>query len=171
MSPDKARVITGAMDQLPNQLDDSDRATVEADLVAKAQKHSVEDLRRAAKRSLEAIDRAWADEREAAIVDAEEKRAHRQSEFWMRPADADGMVEGGFRLPILEADILRSTLESHTSPRHDCTKQPDHLLDDRPSYRHQLGRAFTAIIGHVPTESATTAESPPPSSSRPTTKP
>ena len=153
MSPDKARVITGAMDQLPSQLDDSDRTTIEADLVAKAQKHSIEDLRRAAKRSVEAIDREWADRQEAGILDAKEKRAHRQSEFWMRPADADGMVEGGFLLPVLEADILRSALESHTSPRHDCTKQPDHLLDDKPTYRHKLGGAFTAIIGHLPTES------------------
>ena len=43
MSPEKARVITGAMDQLPPQLGDSDRATIEADLVAKAQKHALED--------------------------------------------------------------------------------------------------------------------------------
>lgn len=154
MSPEKARVITGAMDKLPQRLDDSDRATIEADLVAKAQKHSVEDLRRAARRSVEIIDRSWADRQEAATLDAEEQRAHRKSEFWMRPADADGMVEGGFVLPILEADILRSALESHTSPRHDCTNQPDdHLLDEKPTYRHKLGRAFTAIIGHLPTES------------------
>ena len=153
MSPEKARVITGAMDKLPHQVDDADRATIEADLVAMAQKHSVEDLRRAAKRSVEAIDREWADEQEARILDAEEKRAHRRSEFWMLPTDADGMVEGGFLLPVLEADVLRSALESHTSPRHDCTDQPDHLHDDKPTYRHKLGRAFTAIIGHLPTES------------------
>ena len=156
MSTDKARVITGALDQLPHGLNDSDRSSIEADLVAKAQKHSVEDLRRAAKRSVEVIDRSWADRQEAAALDAEEKRAHRQSDFWMRPADADGMVEGGFVLPILEADILRSALESHTSPHHDCSNQPDEsadLLDEKPTYRHKLGRAFTAIIGHLPTES------------------
>lgn len=153
MSPDKARVITNAIARLPRELDHAERATVEADLVDKAQKHSLEDLRRAAKRSVEVIDRDWADRQEAATLADEENRADRQSEFWMRPADTDGMVEGGFVLPVLEADILRSVLESHTSPRHDCTAQPDtsaDLLDTRPSYRHRLGRAFTDVMRHLP---------------------
>lgn len=156
MSADKARVIAGAMTKLPRQLDQAHRVTVEADLVAKATQHSYEDLCRAAKRAVEIIDRDWADQLEAATLDIEEANAHRQADFWMRPADDDGMVDGGFTLPQLEADILRSALESHTSPRHDCTTQPDEstdLLDTKPTYRHKLGRAFAAIIGHIPTDS------------------
>ncbi|MGH3459195.1 DUF222 domain-containing protein [Aeromicrobium sp.] len=155
MSPDKARVVTSAMGKLPRELDDGDRTVVEADLVAKAQKHSIEDLRLAAKRSVEAMGRDWADRQEAVILDAEEKRAHRQSEFWMRPADADAMVEGGFVLPVLEADSLRSALESHTSPRHDCMNQPAEstdLLDEKPTYRHKLGHAFGDIVRHLPAD-------------------
>ena len=123
--------------------------------MAKAQKHSVEDLRRAAKRSVDVIDRDWADRQEAGILDTEEKRAHRQSEFSMSPADTDGMVDGTFVIPAFEADILRSALESHTSPRHDCHNQPpdDGVVDEAPTHRHKLGRAFTAILGHLPTES------------------
>jgi len=156
MSPEKARVITGAMTKLPAQLDDTERSTVEADLVERAQKHSVDDLRRAAKRAVEVLDAAWADRLEAQTLKDEEDRAHRRAEFWMRPADDDGMVEGGFLIPQLEADILKSALESYTSPRHDCTSQPDEstdLLDERPTYRHKLGRAFTEILGHLPTDS------------------
>jgi hypothetical protein len=156
MSADKARVITGAMTKLPAQLNPAERATVEADLVERAQKHSIDDLRRAAKRAVEVLDTAWADRLEAQTLKDEETTAHRQSEFWMRPADADGMIDGGFTLPQLEADILRSALESHTSPRHDCASQPDEstdLLHERPTYRHKLGRAFTEIIGHLPTDS------------------
>src|SRR4051812_14605735 len=66
MSIDKAQVITGAMAKLPRQLDDSQRTTVEADLVQRAQKHSIEDLRRAAKRAVEVIDATWADQLESA---------------------------------------------------------------------------------------------------------
>lgn len=156
MSTDKAHVITGAMAKLPQVLDEAQRATVEADLVQRAQKHSIEDLRRAAKRAVEVIDTRWADELESATLKQEEDAAHKQSEFWMRPVDADGMVEGGFTIPQLEAGILKSALESFTSPRHDCTSQPDEstdLIDERPTYRHKLGRAFTAIIGHLPTDS------------------
>ena len=161
MSTEKARVITGAMTKLPTQLNDTERSTVEADLVARAQKHSVDDLRRAAKRAVEVLDVEWADRLEAQTLKDEEDRARRQAEFWMRPADNDGMVEGGFTIPQLEADILKTALESYTSPRHDCTTQPDavldpfgtDLLDERPTYRHKLGRAFTQILGHLPTDS------------------
>lgn len=156
MSPAKAKVITGAMGKLPGELGDSQRAAVEADLVDRAQKHSIDDLRRAAKRAVEVIDRDQADEEEASTLKDEEDRAHRQSEFWMRPADQDGMVEGGFTLPQLEADILKSALESHTAPRHNCATQPDEttdLVDEKPTYRHKLGRAFAEIIGHLSTDS------------------
>lgn len=156
MSTEKARVITGAMTRLPAQLKDTERSTVEADLVDRAQKHSVDDLRRAAKRAVEVLDAEWADRLEAQTLKDEADRARRQSEFWMRPADDDGMVEGGFTIPQLEADILKTALESYTSPRHDCTSQPDEstdLLDERPTYRHKLGRAFTEILGHLPTDS------------------
>lgn len=156
MSSEKARVITGAMTKLPVQLDEGKRSTVEADLVERAQKHSVDDLRRAAKRAVEVLDAAWADRIEAQTLKDEEDRAHRQSEFWMRPADNDGMVEGGFTIPQLEADVLKPALESYTSPHHDCANQPDEssdLLDERPTYRHKLGRAYTEILGHLPTDS------------------
>lgn len=156
MSTEKARVITGAMTKLPVQLDDTERSIVETDLVERAQKHSVDDLRRAAKRAVEVLDAEWADRLEAQTLKDEEDRAHRQAEFWMNAADDDGMVEGGFTIPRLQADILTSALESFTSPRHDCSSQPDEstdLLDERPTYRHKLGRAFTEILGHLPTDS------------------
>ena len=156
MSAEKARVITGAMTRLPALLNDTERSTVEADLVDRAQKHSVDDLRRAAKRAVEVLDAEWADRLEAQTLKDEEGRARRQAEFWMRPADDDGMVEGGFTIPQLEADILKTALESYPSPRHDCTSQPDEsteLLDERPTYRHKLGQAFTEILGHLPTDS------------------
>ncbi|MGH3456731.1 DUF222 domain-containing protein [Aeromicrobium sp.] len=154
MSSEKARVITRAMGDLPRGLDDHGRALVEKDLVDKAQQHSLEDLRRAARRAVEVLDREWADRIESETLAGEEKRAHRQAEFWMRPADDDGMVEGGFTLPQLEADILRSALESHTAPRHDCVRQPDdtELLEQSPTYPQKLGRAFGDILRHLPTD-------------------
>lgn len=157
MSAPKARLIAGAMSRLPTGLDDNQRGLVEADLLDKAQKHSVDDLRRAVKRAVDVIDPTWADTLESATLAGEEQTAYRTAEFWMSATSDDAMVEGGFTLPVLEADILRSVLESHTSPRHDCTNQPDEgqpdessLTEERPTYLRKLGRAFTDIIAHLP---------------------
>lgn len=149
MSPDKARVITRAMSSLPRDLNAGERTAVEADLVAKAQRHSLEDLRRAAKRAVEVIDMQRADEIESARLTAEERRARMQSTFWMSSPDEDGMVEGGFRIDALSADVLRSVLESKTSPRHSCGEQP--VGDDAPSsYQHKLAEAFCDVLRHLP---------------------
>ncbi|MFC6148023.1 MULTISPECIES: HNH endonuclease signature motif containing protein [Mumia] len=173
MSTDKARVINDALRKLPRDLTADERDTVESDLVDKAQRHSYEDLRRAARRAVESIDVARADRLESAALEAEETRARREATFWMtRPSD-DGMVEGGFVVDALTGDILRSALEAHTAPRRQstCDEQreaahasgdgaasahDDHgepaVPSEAPDHTHKLGRAFMDVLRHLPTD-------------------
>src|SRR5665811_2406851 len=69
---------------------------------------------------------------------------------WMAPEDEHGMVEGGFNIPVLQAQILRSGLESLTSPRHGQFVDAD---ETSATYPQKLGRAFTEILEHLPTNS------------------
>lgn len=149
LSADKARVIASAMSGLPARLAAGQRAAVEADLVAKAQRHSYEDLRRATRRALDVIDRELADRAESTALEAEEQRAHRDSTFWMRPADVDGMVEGGFLVAALEADMLRSLLDAATAPR---SSRVEALAAGGPSFKERQGRAFADLLRHLPTD-------------------
>ena len=148
MSKDKARLIAGAMCKLPRDLSDEDRQRVEADLIEKAKQISVEDLRRAARRAVEVLDPARADLLEGEQLSKEEREGFRKAKFWMAPEDEHGMVEGGFNIPVLQAQILRSGLESLTSPRHGQFVDAD---ETSATYPQKLGRAFTEILEHLPT--------------------
>ena len=150
MSKDKARVIAGAMTKLPRDLTGNDRQKVETDLIAKAKQISVEDLRRAARRAVEILDPARADQLEGEQLSKEEREGFRKAKFWMAPEDEHGMVEGGFTIPILQANILRCGLESLTSPRHGQFVDDD---ETSATYPQKLGRAFTEILEHLPTNS------------------
>ena len=149
MSADKARVIARAMRELPRSLDGAERAAVEADLIDKATRHSWEDLRRAARRALDVVDRSRADQAENDQLVEEETRAHRQATFWMKETDTDGLVEGGFLIPAIEADILRTQLQAATAPRKDRTAAP---AAGGPSYAERQGRAFVDLIRRLPVD-------------------
>lgn len=148
MSPKKAEVITGALEKLPPQLGPEERSTVEADLVKKAQRHSLEDLRRAAKRSVEVLDPTWADQREATQLEREERQARAKATFWMNQPNDEGMVEGGFSIDALTADILRSALEAKTAPRNSTSES----FEDKVPHPQRLGRAFVDVLRHLPTD-------------------
>ncbi|MCW2748590.1 MAG: hypothetical protein JWP10_1732, partial [Nocardioidaceae bacterium] len=71
------------MAKLPGFIRDEQRTVIEADLISAAQAHSVEDLRRAAKRATEVIDTRLADKLEGQMLRHEEQNAFHQSTFWM----------------------------------------------------------------------------------------
>ncbi|MCW2748284.1 MAG: hypothetical protein JWP10_1426 [Nocardioidaceae bacterium] len=149
LSKDKARVVARAMDDLPRCVTPDQRHEVETDLVDKARKHSVEDLRRAAKRALEVLDTHWADEVEGETLRAEEIAAYQAAEFTMSAPDEHGMVDGTFRLPTLNATMLQSALEAFTSPRHNSMVGID---ETGVPYPKRLGRGFCDLIEHLPTD-------------------
>lgn len=154
ISVDKARVVVDAMTRLPVDLAAPERDRVERDLVDKARRFGVEELRRAARRALDVIDPVRADAAETAILVAEEAQARRQVSFWMRTSDVDGMVDGGFTLPALEADMLRAVLQAATAPRARTPGGASNAdLDlSRPDHRVRAGHAFCDLARHLPTD-------------------
>ncbi|MCW2748016.1 MAG: hypothetical protein JWP10_1158 [Nocardioidaceae bacterium] len=149
LSKDKAQVIARAMNTLPGFVRPEERTTIEADLLTQAKAHSVEDLRRAAKRATEVIDTRLADKLEGQMLRHEEQNAFHQSTFWMSEPDDTGMVEGRFTIPVLHAAILKNALEAFTSPRHNSMVGIDETGIDYPK---RLGRGFCDLLMHLPTD-------------------
>jgi hypothetical protein len=149
VSLEKAHLITRAMTRLPTTFSDAERATVETSLLEKAKQLSVEDLRRAARRALEAVDVKAADKAEALEIEKEEENAHQNSSLWLAASATNGLVEGGFSIPAFEADLLRAYLQAATAPRTNSLRvtqgKPD--LGDQ---RLRNGQAFLHLLRHLP---------------------
>ena len=151
MSTDKAHVVARAMNDLPRDLAPADRGLVERDLAEAAPGMSLEQLRRKARRAIEIVDKPRADAIEDRTLTRQERAAHRKASFWMTRPDDDGMVKGGFEIDAFTGDILRSVLESKTSPRYRGSEVLDQaLVDDEPAYPEKLGRAFCDVLRHLP---------------------
>lgn len=146
MSPQKARIITDALHDLPADLTAAQRAQIEADLVEAAPDLSVEQFRRMARRCLETLDLERANQRENADLERQEAAQAAAAEFWLgRPDEATGMVSFGGKTDALTADMLRSLIEAKTAPRkrQDPTGMgPDHAT--------VMGEAFAALVRDIP---------------------
>ena len=156
MSAAHASVIADAARRLPAGLTPLQRAVVEGRLVENARTLDPQQLRRVARRALEAV------ERDTAVVDAHE-------DFLLRDEEAaalartrltlhdhgDGTTAGHFTVPTLAASILRKVLDTMTAPRrarlgasHD--QAGDQAIDRDPA--HDRGLAFTTLLEHLPVD-------------------
>jgi hypothetical protein len=159
VSLEKAHLITRAMTKLPDTLTAIERDSVETALLDKAKRLSVEDLRRAARRALEAVDVRAADRAEAREVTREENTAQDQASLWLAGTATNGLVEGGFTIPALEADFLRSYLQAATAPRTNKLTanklsakklSANHGKLDLGDQRLRNGQAFLHLLRHLP---------------------
>ncbi|TSD54293.1 HNH endonuclease signature motif containing protein [Aeromicrobium piscarium] len=157
MSTDKAQVVARAMDDLPRDLSPADRGIIERDLAEAAPGMSLEQLRRKARRAVEVVDKPRADAIEDRALTRQEQAARRRASFWMTRPDDAGMVKGGFEIDAFTGDMLRSVLESKTSPRYrggpDSQQTEIGSADenlDQPAYPEKLGRAFCDVLRHLP---------------------
>ena len=157
MSTDKAQVVARAMDELPRGLSPADRSVVERDLAEAAPGMSLEQLRRKARRAVEVVDKPRADAIEDRALTRQEQAARRRASFWMTRPDDAGMVKGGFEIDAFTGDMLRSVLESKTSPRYrggpDSQQTEIGSADenlDQPAYPEKLGHAFCDVLRHLP---------------------
>ncbi|SKB07926.1 HNH endonuclease [Aeromicrobium choanae] len=142
MSTDKARIVSDALQDLPADLTAEERRAVECDLTAAAPDLPLEQLRRKARRAVEVVDVHRADTIENRQVEQAERRQATQVSFWMSRPDAEtGMVKGGFEVDAVTGDVLRSLMDSATSPR----KQ-----DGAPDRPHAQGEAFVQLVRHLP---------------------
>jgi hypothetical protein len=116
---ERATVVVHAVRALSQQHDDlpaGTSAAAEAHLLDLATRFDAVAVRRLGKRLFEVVCPEAADEVEGRTLAREEDRARRLAYLTVRDA-GDGTSEGRFRLPTLDAHLLRAALQALTSPR------------------------------------------------------
>ena len=151
VSPAHAAVIVGASRDLPTGVTDEQRDAVEAVLVEKAQRYSPDQLRRMARRAVEAIepDQAIVDAHENDLVRSEEEQVLAKASFSWHDND-DGITTGHFIVPTTKFGHLLKILDAMTAPRRmrDEASAQNRSFD----WRHRRGVAFTELLEHLPTD-------------------
>ncbi|KYH43652.1 hypothetical protein AZH51_02245 [Branchiibius sp. NY16-3462-2] len=117
VSRDQAGVIARGLAALPDTVSQADRDAAEQALLQAAPNSTLTDLRRRATRMRESFeDVAGADAHEDAQLVDQEQAAWEQASFWMRE-HKPGLFKGGFTLPELQAQMLKTMLEGISAPR------------------------------------------------------
>jgi hypothetical protein len=116
LSHEHAMVIVQAAEKTPDGIDPEDLARCEQALVAKAERMSPRNLRRAARRLLEPISRRLADEHEGVLLAEEEAQANHFASIWVE-LTGDGRCRGGFDIPELHGQLLLNALDKLSGPR------------------------------------------------------
>ena len=145
---DQARVIVAAVEQLPADLDPALVEQAEAHLVAEARHHDAKGLRVLGRRLFEVIAPEQADEREARLLEREERDAAAAVRFTMTE-DGHGRVHGRFTLDALHGAMLKKALLAIAAPRHRAAEGP---LGERRPGPERLGRAFAEYVERYPTD-------------------
>ncbi len=145
LSASHAAVIVAASRELPAGVTDEQRAAVEAVLVEQASRFTTDQLRRLARRAIEAIepDQAAVDAHENELVRTEEQQALASSSFTFHDND-DGTVTGHFTVPSTRFAHLHKILDTMTAPRR--------MRGESFDWRHRRGLAFAELLTHLPTD-------------------
>ncbi len=125
---------------------DTQRQVVEAALVEQAKRYDPDQLRRVAKRALEAVepDQVAVDAHENELLRTEEEAARAKTRLSFHDNE-DGTVTGHFTVPALAASILQKVIDSMTAPRR-MRERSD------ADWAHRRGLAFAELLEHLPTE-------------------
>jgi len=137
---DQARVISEAVDDLPDRVEDWVPAAATQFLLGKAGEHDAKELLVLGRRLLEAVDPQAADAEEARRLEAEEADALAAASLSMVD-DGNGVCHGRFTVPSLHGAILAKDLKARIA--RDLRNGPA-SDEDRPPIptRHRMGRAF-----------------------------
>ena len=144
---------------------DADRNEAVRALVAQTveQQLNTKTLRRRARRMLDIVSRAAADQHEADLLQQEER--HARNETWMDLQDnGDGTWSGRFVIPELQAQLLDTYLQHLRAPAADVP-QPGRRVGRRPapsptstdnftglSWHENMGQALLELCEHLPTD-------------------
>ncbi len=156
VSAEHASVIATATSKLPSGLTGDQRRTVERRLVDKAKRLDPQQLRRAARRALAAVepDTSAVDAHEDGLLRDEEADALARTRLTLHD-HGDGTTSGHFTVPTLAASVLRKVLDAMTSPRRGRlgageVQAGDQRVDRDPA--RDRGLAFTTLLEHLPTD-------------------
>src|SRR5215207_8926540 len=148
----QAAVIAGAMAGLPQTVTPEQRQACETTLITDAKRFPIKDLRQRVLRITDVFKEpaeAARDEDEALRL--RERRAWGRTEMWM-VHDQDGTWRFGGRLPALQAEMLKASLDAIAAPRRrHLTAEQEHDQDDL-TYSQRMGRAFAGLVEHLPTD-------------------
>ena len=111
---DQARVITDAVDALPDTVEDWVPAAATTFMLEKAGEHDAKDLRVLGRRLLEAVDPAAADAEEARRLEGEEADAEAAASFSMVD-DGHGTCHGRFTVPSRHGAMLAKELKARVA--------------------------------------------------------
>lgn len=163
ISSDHARIIAATMRRLPEELSQDHRDAVERHLVDQARYLVPGQLRKVARRALEAAERSLkdVDQDEDEQLRDEERRALARTRLSMRD-NGDGMTSGHFRVPTHAGSMLRKMIQQLASPRRDRARQawgePCEGSEDGTTtygatdWAHRNGLALLEILEHLPTD-------------------
>jgi hypothetical protein len=126
-------------------------------LVHNATRMAPDNLRRAARRLLEPLSKSLADAHEDTLLREQEREAERYTDLVMGD-NGDGSWTGKFVIPELHAHLLRTALETLSSPRRytrDKNGEPveDPTVTSRPNgltHSESMGAAFLELLEHLP---------------------
>jgi len=149
VSTDHAAVIVRATGQLPDTVSAEQRQVVETNLVEKAARFSPDQLRRLARRAIEAVepDQTIVDAHENELIRTEEQVAREKCSLSLRD-NGDGTTTGHFTIPALAAAMLGKVIAAMSAPRRMSEPGDDRSFD----WRHRRGIAFAELLEHLPTD-------------------
>ena len=150
ISTAQADVIASTIDQLPDDVTPEQQQACEDTLIADAPRLSLKDLRRRADRIADVFAPDQVDAIESETLAEREKRAWAKTEFWIMDR-RDGTYQGGFTVPEVVADQLRTMLDAIAAPRNQSPDAEDAVLDERPTTNQRYGHAFATLIEKYPT--------------------
>ncbi|CAN5334701.1 hypothetical protein BH09ACT12_BH09ACT12_37720 [soil metagenome] len=143
---EQARLIIGAVQKLPADLDPDLVIRAEAHLVTEAAHHDAKALAVMGRRLLDVIAPEIADEHEAKLLEREEAEAALACRLTMSD-DGHGRVHGRFTLPALQAAMLKKMLLALAAPKHVAATEGAGVVR-RPG-PERMGRAFAELIERV----------------------
>ncbi|MDO9379418.1 MAG: DUF222 domain-containing protein [Nocardioidaceae bacterium] len=150
ISKEQARLIARAIAGLPDDIPAETRQKCERALIEDAKTLTMRDLQYRADRisdMLKPVEEVDADEGQK--VEDRERQAYERSQLWLRD-NRDGTWAGSFTLPEAQAGALKSALDGFSAPRR--RHLDDGQADTDLTYPQRQGRAFIALIDHLPTD-------------------
>ncbi|WP_435747529.1 DUF222 domain-containing protein [Nocardioides sp. SYSU DS0663] len=157
MNAEQARVVTRALDRLPDDLDPEVLARAERHLVAEAADHDPRALAIIGKHLLTVIAPEIGEAHDARALEREEREARAKAWLTMCP-DGQGSVRGKFQIPSLHAAMLSKMLLAFAAPKHQAaTKastdagEQQQVVERRPS-PERMGDAFCELLERLPAE-------------------
>ena len=146
VSSAQARVITDALDALPDHLEPETVAKAEAQMVGYCEEFRPSELRRLGRHLLEVVAPEIAEAEAAKLLENEEQQAREKTSLRSRLLGG-GMARTTIVHPELDRDRLLTYLEAFASPRkhHDAITGEE----DRIPHHRRLGQAFGALLEHL----------------------